>query len=397
VTVTPDGSRVGQRAELRAKRRKQRRRLVGAGATAFVVLVALLAVLLVKTGATDGKKRSGHTRTQKTVLLQISSPDGSTTSSALLADDRASNNGSVVLVQPEVLANVPGLGSLTFGRALATGGAAGARNALSDLIGVTIDGSWVLNASTFTRLVDQLGGLSVAVDTTVLQGRTVALQPGPQHLTGAQALLFAGYLGAGEQEAVRLTRLQAVLDALLSALPKDATSQIGSLGGGSTSSLPTATLAGVLSGLASDDKASNLQYASLPVTKVDIDETERLRLDVAGTKSLVTNLLAPSIPAGVLDTGNRVLVLNGVGPSIGDKARAKLVPAGFVYVGQRNAPHFGYATTQVLVPSASLASAALGARVAKALGVPTTSVLFSDSFGTIADVVVIIGADFSGK
>jgi len=38
------------------------------------------------------------------------------------------------------------------------------------------------------------------------------------------------------------------------------------------------------------------------------------------------------------------------------------------------------------------ASAALGARVAKALGVPSSSVLSSDGFGTIADVVVIIGA-----
>jgi hypothetical protein len=399
VTVTPEtgGSRVGKRAELRAKRRKQRQRLVIAGVSAFAVLIALLTVVLVKNGGEASKPTTTKSRTQKTVLVQITSTDGTSTSSALLADDRKTGNGSIVLVQPEVLANVPGVGSVLFGTALRTGGVTGARNALSDLMGVTIDGSWVLNGSTFVKMIDQVGGLNVSVDVPVLRDRTVVLEPGTQRLTGSLALMYAGYLGAGEQEQVRLTRLQAVLDSFLNALPKDVTSLIGSLGGGSVSTLPAGTLAGVLSGLAKDDDSDDLQYASLPVTKVDIDATQRFRLDVDATKALVDNLLAQSIPPGVRDEGNRVLCLNGVGPNLGTTVRDKVVKAGFVYVGCRNAPNFNFAKTQVLVPTATQESAALGARVAKALGVPESAVMTTDGMGTVADVVVIIGADFKAK
>jgi hypothetical protein len=49
------------------------------------------------------------------------------------------------------------------------------------------------------------------------------------------------------------------------------------------------------------------------------------------------------------------------------------------------------------VKDASAEGAALGARVAKALGVPGSSVMSSDQIGTIADVVVIIGRDFKAK
>ncbi len=93
--------------------------------------------------------------------------------------------------------------------------------------------------------------------------------------------------------------------------------------------------------------------------------------------------------------GKRVLVLNGVGtPGLGEAVRAKLAPAGFVFVGSRNAPEFGYATTQVLVPEATQEAQALGERVAEALGVPPTSV-GTQEFGTVADVVVLVGADFA--
>jgi hypothetical protein len=67
-----------------------------------------------------------------------------------------------------------------------------------------------------------------------------------------------------------------------------------------------------------------------------------------------------------------------------------------VFVGSRNAPTFGYAKTQVLVKDATTEGAALGARVAKALGVPASSVAASDQIGMIADVVVIVGKDFKG-
>jgi hypothetical protein len=71
--------------------------------------------------------------------------------------------------------------------------------------------------------------------------------------------------------------------------------------------------------------------------------------------------------------------------------RAKLAPAGFVFVGSRNAPEFGHPTTRILVPTATAEAQALGERVATAIGVPPTSVVTQD-FGTVADVVILVGA-----
>jgi hypothetical protein len=74
--------------------------------------------------------------------------------------------------------------------------------------------------------------------------------------------------------------------------------------------------------------------------------------------------------------------------------RAKLVKAGLVFVGSSNASRFGVATTLVLVNDASTEAVALGQRVAKALGVPATAVQTTRSPTSVADVVVVVGADY---
>ena len=90
-----------------------------------------------------------------------------------------------------------------------------------------------------------------------------------------------------------------------------------------------------------------------------------------------------------------MLVLNGVGtPGLGDRVRAKLVPAGFVFVGSDNAPRFGYTTTQILVPEATPEGQALGERVAMALGLPKAQI-GTQEFGSTADVIVVVGSDFT--
>ena len=364
-----------------------------------MVLLLFVTVVLVTGGGDAGKGKNELTRTQRTLLLQVKDGAGAAMVSALLAHDSASGTGAVVLVPPQVLANVPGIGDLLFGRALQTGSVEGSRNALSDLMGVTIDGSWVLDGPTFERLVDREGGVTVDVDVTVVSGRTVVLEPGSQKLAGKLALQFATYLAAGEQEQTRLARVQSVLDGVLNALPGNLTALLGGLGGGSQTTMKTADVAAVLSGLAKDDRANNLQYRSLPVIKIDAGTDEiRFRIDAVATTALVDELLAGSIPAGSRAEGNRVLVLNGVGtPGLGQQVRAKLVPAGFVFVGSRNADRFGFAESQVLVKDATTAGAELGARVAKALGLPASSVKSSRSIGTIADVVVLVGADFKAN
>ena len=390
---------LGKRAQLRADRRRKRRRLAGGGLGAAVMVLLVVGLVWLNSGGAAKQGPHKPSRTQRTVLFQIQAADGTAVSSALLGHDSATGNAAIVLVPPQVLAQVPGVGNMSFSKALSTGGLAGARNALSDLMSVTIDGSWVLSQAAFERLVDQEGGVSVTVDVPVLNGRAVLLAPGTQRLGGAQAFAFATYLAPGTQEQARLARLNVVLDAVLMGLPADPAPAIGALGPGSQTTLSVPILGELLNGVHRDDVAQNLQYRELPVIPVSSGTDDIVfRVDAPATKQLVAELFPTSMPPGAGATGNRVLVLNGVGtPGIGAVVRDRLVPAGFVYVTSRNASRFDYAATQVLVKDATPEAAAIGARVARALGVPVSSVSTSDQIGTIADVVVIIGRDFKAK
>jgi hypothetical protein len=399
VTLDPAGTRLGKRAEDRAKRRKQRRRLTAAGVAAVVVLLVLVTVVLVRNGGDGAGKAAGPVRTQRTLLLQIKGSDGTASASALLAHDPRTKSGVVVLVPPQVLPNGSCGNGQAFGKLLQSSAAATSRNTLGDLMGIIVDASWVLDGTTFTQLVDQLGGVQATVDAPVISGRNILLQQGPQLLTGANALLFATYLGPQEQEQLRLTRLQKVLAGILAKLPADPATVIKALGGGSVLSESPEAASALLAGLKQDDAAGNLQNRSLPVTpRASGNDDIHFGIDAAGTRSLVDDVLSDSVQPGARLSDNRVFVSNGVGtPGLNEQVRDKLVKAGFVCVGSNNALSFGVAKTQVLVPESSQDSAALGARVAKALGVPDSSVSSSTKIGTIADVVVIVGKDFPAK
>jgi len=385
----------GRRARAR-RRRQQRQRRLALLAVLGLLATAALATYLVQRAPEPPSEIEPPGRTQRTLLLQVRGGDGAAAVSALLAHDEASTTGAVVLVPPQVIVDTAGAGSLPFGQALATGDPNASRNALGDLLGVVVDGSWVLEAGAFVSLVDALGGIAVEVDVPVVQDNAVVLPQGTQRVDGGRALALATYLAPGEPEQVRLARVQEVLDGLLEALPDDAAGveqRLTGLGEGSQTSDPVTSVASFLAGLQADSAAQQLQYDTLPVIPIDPGGgVTSFRLDVEAARALVDRALAQSIPPGARQTGNRVLVLNGVGTPVGDAVRAKLVAADFVFVASRNAERFGYATTQVLVPEATPEARALGVRVAEALGVEPD--VRQADLGTVADVVVIVGADF---
>ena len=399
MTETTESARPSRRAELRRRRRRRRVRLVAVLLTVLALLAVAFAVYLAKDAPDAPSRQDEDVRTQTTVLFQVQGPNGDAVASALLAHDAETETGAVVLLPSQVLVTVPGTGSLPLGRALRTVPPQGSRDALSDLMGVTVDHGWVVTTTVLAQLIDALGGVPVDVDVPVVRGQDVVLSPGAQNLTGPQAVEFLLYLAPEEQEQARLARLQEVLDGLINVLPRtedELAAQLEVLGERSVSTLELPRLAEFLIGLATDDEAGQLQYDTLPVIPIDPGGgVTAFRVDAPRLEPLVDRLLADSVPPGVREGGNRVLVLNGVGtPGLGEAVRAKLAPAGFVFVGSRNAPEFGYQTTQVLVPEATAEAQALGERVAEALGVPPTSV-GTQEIGTVADVVVLVGADFA--
>jgi hypothetical protein len=386
-----------RRTEQRRRRQQRRRRLAASAGVLALLAAAALALVLVQRGPADSTEVADQGRTQRTLLLQVRGADGTAALSALAAHDEPSSTGAVVLVPPQVIVDLPGAGSLPFGQALATGDPNGSRNALADLLGVTVDGTWVLDVAAFAALVDAVAGVPAEVDVPVLQENAVVVPQGSATLNGTQALALATYLAPGEPEQSRLARVQEVLSGLLTALPEDPSAVeqlITGLAEGSASSEPVTQLAELLLGLKADAAAEQLQYDTLPVIPIDPGGgVTSFRLAAEAARALVDRALAQSVPEGVRQSGNRVLVLNGVGtPGLGEAVRARLVANDFVFVASRNAESFGYQTTQILVPQSTPEAQALGEQVADALGV-APDVRQAD-LGSLADVVVVVGADF---
>jgi anionic cell wall polymer biosynthesis LytR-Cps2A-Psr (LCP) family protein len=346
-------------------------------------------------------------RTQSTVLVQVQGPlGGAAVDSALIAHDPVGHQGAIVLIPSGVISQVPGFGAMPFGKASTLGQPDAPRTTLADLMGVTIDGSWTLSTKALQGLVDKVGGVDVDVDVDVTKpgpkGTTTIVVPaGDHHLTGANAAAYATFLGDSEPEQTRLARFDAVFRAVLDKLPTQpgaVAPLVSSLGSGSSSSLPATRLADVLVGLAADNAKNAMVDTVLPVTRIDAgSDLEAFSLDTAKTTAFVKAHLAQSVPPNQKVTGNRVMVENQVGtPGIGETTRARLLKAGFTYVPGANAPGMPNATAPsvVLITGKTSADIAKGNAVAAALGLPTSDVRVSSQHVQVADVIVLLGADY---
>ena len=339
-------------------------------------------------------------------MIQLSGALGSAVDSALVAHDPAHKNGAIVLVPSGLVAQVPGFGSMPFGQALSVGDPNAPRAALSDLIGVTVDGAWTLTPQALTALINKIGGVTVAVDKDITKTgadgtTTIVVSAGNQKLDGQGAVAFGTFLATGETEQARLARFDLVLRQLLAGLPKgDAavTTLLSGLGAGSAATVPVAKLSSVLTGLASDAVANSMDDEVLPVTSLDTgQDIHAFTLDGAKTATLVSAQFAGSVPANRKATGNRVYVQNQVGtPGIGETTRAKLEQAGFVYIHGDNTEDMPNATAPsvVVIFGKTAAQIAEGQKVAAALGLPVGDVRVSDQGFPVADIVVKIGADY---
>lgn len=400
----PGGRRAARRAEREAARARRTRWLVSAGVVCLLGLVGVLAWVLVARGSGQHPAAVGS-RTQSTLLMAVTGSDGTASSAVLLAHDPATRQGVQLFVPSRVIADVPGHGSQPFGESFALPGANLPAETFTDLVGVTVDGSWTLSQAAFGALVDKLGGVTVDVDTDVLApqpdgSQRVVVAKGRQRLSGQAAVAYASYVASGEDPQAALGRFQDVLDGILAALPtsqQSVATLVGGLGSGSTSSWPAARTATLLTGLASDVGNNNAAATILPVHRIDTGGPVAYGLDQAQTRSFVQAQLAASVPKGAFKTGNRVLVKNGVGtPGIGQSVRQRLVAAGFQYLDGGNVPGFPYASqpSVVLIYDTSDQARQRGTQVAAALHLPASAVRLDTRGQNVADVVVIVGNDY---
>ena len=134
----------------------------------------------------------------------------------------------------------------------------------------------------------------------------------------------------------------------------------------------------------------------LPVTEIDTGgAVTAYGVDSGQAAAMMRSRFAWAL---VRDAGGqvvRVLVENGLGtPGLVEAARGRLVGAGFRFINGGNASPFTQDPSVVLVPDGTDKSLDRGRRVAAALGLPEASVQPSDRGQNVADVIVILGADF---
>jgi hypothetical protein len=400
--------RAKTRRELRAERRRQQRKRIGAVGIAGIVVAGLVAAAAIGFGVNKATSTS-HDKPvgQTTVLFALAGANRAAVETALLAYDDQTRQGVELLVPDRVLTEVCGFGNQQLGQVLALpDGQRLSRTAVSDLLGgVSIDGSWVLSGAQFAKLVNAVGGITVDIDTNVIRrqahgGGLLLLSKGPgQKLNGAQAVQYATYVAPGEESVDNLVRLQAVLDGVLAALPHDngkVSQLVTSLGPTGRSTLGAPRLAAVLTGLAAAARHNDVLPTDLPVVKIDVGAASAAyRVDTEQTASFVDSNLAASVPASAKVKRTRVFVQNGVGtPGLVATACTRLIDAGFAFAGSGNAAHFGYTKSKVLVFDHSVPTARIGNSVARALRLPAGDVAVSDSGQNVADVVVILGKDY---
>lgn len=403
--------RAAEEAAREQRQSRYRRALLVAAAAAGVVVIAVGAWFFLVRG--DGSGSSPPTPAasedpalrQPTMLLQLRDSDSIAVSNALLAVGGPQDKGTMVLIPSTLVLDAPTGGTLPLGEVARLPDVDASATALSDLLGVRIDGTFTMSTVAFAGLVDAVGGVTAKVDVDVVgpgpSGAPSVLVPaGTRLLDGLSASRFATYLAPGEAEAARLARFQQVFRLVAAKLPADPTlidPILTSLGSLARTTVPTTEVSKFLSRFRDQVVAEHVDYPSLPVIKLETGGAEdSFGADLEADASMVAQYLPEAVRVAGPNSKVRVLVQNGrLLPGLGQQARDLLVDAGFTYVYGGNAASLVRGTSEVVIPDQSPTSVQWGSDIAKALGLPDSDVRVATEGQSIADVVVVLADDFS--
>lgn len=340
---------------------------------------------------------------QNTLLIQVRN-DSSLGANNVVAAAGGSLPAAQLLVPSRLIVDVPGAGQQTLGQSARLLDRSASEDSLSDLLALRIDGTLSLARLALAGMVDFVGGITIDVDQPITAEdeetgeQEVVVASGTQTLDGTQAATYALAWLPDEPEAARMARASQVLTATISGLPDDALriqEMLTSLGGSARTTTSTSAVANFLLEMRADILAGGQQVRGLPTSDIAAGGGLALvRVDLPASDAVLDSLMPQALLADA-ESSPRVLVQNGVGtPGLGAEARDRLVAADMVYVNGGNAERFGAPKTLVIVADETTESVALGEEVAEALGVPETSVQIAEDGQNVADVVVVLGADF---
>ncbi len=311
----------------------------------------------------------------------------------------------MVTVPYTLVVDVATGGTLPFGEITRLPDPDASADALSDATGINVDATLSMDTLAFSGLVDAVGGVVADVDVDVVveqpDGTEVVVVPAGKGRTlqGPQAAAYATYLAPGEPEEARMARFAQVLRLVVAKLPQDASKVeaiFTGLGASSRATVPTAQIAAFFLRLNADVLADDVVYRNLPVKAIQDGGTPTsYTVDPEANAAMVAELFPDAARKPGPNSKVRVLVQNGVGsPGLNAQARQQILDAGYTFVNGGNAATLGQATTAIVVPDTTPDSLTWGADIAAALKVPATAVQVATTGQSVADVIVVLGADF---
>jgi hypothetical protein len=384
-------------SETRVERREERRRRNRNRLVAALVVLALLVMggggyLAWRwLGGGEGDALAGA---PAAVLFQVRGPKGEAVASAVLRGGPGARGASVLVVPGNLRLQAVGHEPTALTDALTELGPSQSRDALSEMLGVQLDGSWILEEVAFASLVDQVGGIRTSVDVDVPRRGQEAVKAGNQRLDGSAALAYGTYRARSEPDRVPLARQQRVLLGMLEAMPAsqfDATRLLNNLGVLPDPALSNERLGSVLSGMAADVDGGRVEQAALPVRGDGI-------VDARAAGPVVRRLLGGS-GTRAQDAGPpRVMVQDGTAgrPGGEDPQQAvgvRLLGAGYRYINGGRADE-RKRNTVIQVSDAARDGRQAGEQVALTLGLPMSAVAVVKADEIAADILVIVGDDF---
>ncbi|MBO8141867.1 MAG: LCP family protein [Firmicutes bacterium] len=411
-----------RRQELEERRRQRRRRRRRQAVVASLVVVAALAMAAVgfyfayqrgmrSLGMSDSAAGASTGVSRRVTMLLVGTDStgrgsGRTDTIMVASFDPRTGEAGIMSIPRDTRVQIPGRsGFHRINTAYALGGPELTVRTVEALLGVNIDHVVVVDFDSFARFIDLLGGVQIHVDQPMryddfAQGLHIDIRPGPQVLTGEQALHYVRFRDALGDVALidpardvyggRVRRqLEFVRAVVEQAMQLDVVPKLPQL-------VPE-----LLTMVETDLSLDRALALALSARRLDLD---RLKTEVLpGTGRWIggasywvhdpvrTDIVVRKIILG--ETVTTLEVLNG-GGSAGMAGRAAdlLRRSGYDVVRTGNAPGgFRYERTQIIVNRPGVAVEPL----VRLLG-GQVSYAGQDPSETGADVTVILGRDFRG-
>lgn len=327
-------------------------------------------------------------------------PEGRATGVLVLAADRDTGEGTVLLVPTATVADVPGSGSFQLAEAHAFDGAGLVAASLENLMEVRFDGVVSLSEAGWSALLTRVGGFEVEVRSRLVApaedgGGQVRFEPGPQFLDGPRLAEYLVFRAEGETELEALPRTQQVVTGMLDRIAEDRTLLDEVFGDGAPMLAATdPELAREVFALLAEARAEDqLTTLTLPVATMGTGRDDLYRPDADRVTALVDERLAVSRPTDAAGAGRSVQILNGNGvPGIGQQVAAALRDGGYRILLTGNADHFDHEVTRIVVYDDRDETLAVARDVRERLGVG--EVERSGTPQSVVDVTIVVGADF---